>query len=40
MESEKKEIYVEPKIMATYSKEDLEETIKPHGSTVQISLHG
>ena len=29
---EKKEIYVEPKIIATYTKEELEETIKPHGS--------
>jgi len=29
---EKKEIYLEPKIIATYSKEELEETIKPHGS--------
>ena len=28
----KKEIYVEPKIIATYTKEELEETIKPHGS--------
>jgi hypothetical protein len=32
METGKKEIYVEPKIIATYSKEDLEETIKLHGS--------
>ncbi len=28
----KKETYVEPKIIATYTKEKLEETIKPHGS--------
>jgi hypothetical protein len=28
---EKKEIYLEPKIIATYTKEELEETIKPHG---------
>jgi len=28
---EKKEIYVEPKIIASYTKEELEETIKPHG---------
>jgi endonuclease III-like uncharacterized protein len=28
----KKETYVEPKIIATYTKEELEETIKPHGS--------
>lgn len=26
-----KEIYTEPKVLATYSKEELEETIKPHG---------
>jgi len=33
METEtKKEIYLEPKVIATYSKEDLEETIKPHGT--------
>jgi hypothetical protein len=31
---EKKEIYLEPKIIATYTKEELEETIKPHGSFV------
>jgi hypothetical protein len=29
---EKKEIYVEPKIIATYTKEELEDTIKPHGT--------
>jgi hypothetical protein len=34
METEKKEIYVEPQIIATYSKEELEETIRPHGSFV------
>jgi hypothetical protein len=28
---EKKEIYLEPKIIASYTKEELEETIKPHG---------
>jgi hypothetical protein len=27
----KKEIYVEPKIIAISTKEELEETIKPHG---------
>jgi endonuclease III-like uncharacterized protein len=31
---EKKEMYVEPKIIATYTKEELEETIKPHGFTI------
>jgi hypothetical protein len=32
METEtKKEIYVEPKVIASYTKEELEETIKPHG---------
>ena len=31
---EKKEIYIEPKIVATYTKEELEETIKPHGSNL------
>ena len=29
---EKKEIYIEPKIIATYTKEELKETIKPHGN--------
>lgn len=33
----KKEIYVEPKIIATYTKEELEETIKPHGSSASIN---
>ncbi len=28
---DKKEIYIEPKITATYTKEKLEDTIKPHG---------
>jgi len=28
---DKKEIYIEPKIIATYTKEKLEDTIKPHG---------
>ena len=28
---EKKEIYLEPKIIASYTREELEETIKPHG---------
>ncbi len=27
----KKQPYVEPKVIATYEKEELEETIKPHG---------
>lgn len=26
-----KEIYTEPKVLATYSKEELEQSIKPHG---------
>jgi hypothetical protein len=34
MEDDKKEIYVEPKIVATYTKEELEETIRPHGSLI------
>jgi hypothetical protein len=29
-----KQTYVEPRIVATYTKEELEETIKPHGSFV------
>jgi hypothetical protein len=29
-----KSIYVEPKIIASYTKEELEETIKPHGNFV------
>ena len=33
METEtKKEIYAEPKVIASYTKEELEETIKPHGN--------
>lgn len=28
---EEKKPYVEPKVLATYKKEELEETIKPHG---------
>jgi len=27
-----KSIYVQPKIIASYTKEELEETIKPHGN--------
>ncbi len=29
---ERKQLYVEPRVLATYSKEELEETIRPHGS--------
>lgn len=36
METGKKEIYVEPQIIATYSKEELEETIKPHGAVISL----
>ena len=28
---DKKETYTEPKIIAVYTKEEIEETIKPHG---------
>ncbi len=31
--SEDKYTYETPKVLATYSKEELEEAIKPHGST-------
>jgi len=31
-ECKKKETYIEPKIVATYTKEELEKTIKPHGN--------
>lgn len=31
---EKKEMYVEPKIVATYNKEELEDSIKPHGNNI------
>jgi hypothetical protein len=34
---EEKEIYVEPRIVATYTKEELEETIKPHGNFVDYN---
>jgi endonuclease III-like uncharacterized protein len=38
METEtKKEIYVEPEIIATYTKQELEETIRPHGFNGVIS---
>ncbi len=30
---EKKKIYVEPKVMASYQKEELEEMIKPQGQS-------
>jgi hypothetical protein len=30
---EKKQVYEEPKILATYKKEDLEEAVMPHGQT-------
>ena len=29
---EEKQPYVEPEVLATYEKEELEEAIKPHGS--------
>jgi hypothetical protein len=29
--NEKKKVFVEPKVLASYKKEDLEEIIKPHG---------
>ncbi|MBI5115792.1 hypothetical protein HZA56_04920 [Candidatus Poribacteria bacterium] len=32
MERDFKKLYVKPMVLATYSKEELEETIKPHGS--------
>jgi hypothetical protein len=28
---EKKQVYEEPKVLATYKKEDLEEAVRPHG---------
>ncbi len=34
----KKQPYVEPKVIATYEKEELEETIKPHGPPVEESV--
>ncbi len=34
---EKKQPYVEPKVIATYEKEELEETIKPHGPAFSIT---
>ncbi len=37
METQEKEIYTEPNVIATYSKEELEETIKPHGR-IPISM--
>ncbi len=33
---EKKKPYVEPKVIATYEKEELEETIKPHGPDLSL----
>jgi hypothetical protein len=32
MEQNPKKLYVKPMVLATYSKEELAETIKPHGS--------
>ena len=32
-----KEVYVEPKVLATYDKEELEEKIKPEGNHVPPS---
>jgi hypothetical protein len=29
--NEKKQVYEEPKVLATYKKEDLEEVVTPHG---------
>jgi hypothetical protein len=37
-ECKKKETYVEPKITATYTKKELEETIKPHGSNIDYVI--
>ncbi len=28
-----RQLYMEPRVLATYSKEELDETIKPHGTT-------
>jgi hypothetical protein len=36
---DKKEIYIEPKIVATYKKEELEENIKPHGPNNGYATH-
>ena len=30
----KKQRYVEPRVLTTYEKEELEESIKPHGTNV------
>jgi len=32
-----RQLYVEPKVLATYSKEELEETIRPHGPTADYT---
>ena len=34
----KKQPYVEPKVIATYEKEELEETIKPHGPDAALEV--
>jgi hypothetical protein len=39
-EKEEKKRYEEPKILATYRKEELEELIKPHGSVVSYGGGG
>ena len=35
-----KQLYVEPKVLATYSKEELEEAIRPHGPSDSYTDNG
>jgi len=35
-----KEAYVEPRVLATYSREELAETIRPHGSVPSYTQPG
>jgi hypothetical protein len=37
IKGDEKEIYVEPKIVATYSKKELEESIRPHGPVISTA---
>jgi len=32
-----KELYVKPQVLATYSREELEDTIRPHGAAASYS---
>ncbi len=39
-EHKDKQLYVEPRVLATYSKEELDEAIKPHGPSDSYTDNG